>query len=109
MSDEPDDQERPCLHCMVVDLIDDFYDEYPAAIGEPVTIDPSEVVTAIAKTVAELTCGQDARGRGDRLQTSGDDVLIRRNPRVKWTEFSEATRPLRCPSPDRVCWSIFSS
>ena len=24
MSDERDDQERPCLHCMIVELIDDF-------------------------------------------------------------------------------------
>jgi hypothetical protein len=67
-SDERDDQERPCLHCMMVDLIDDFYDEYPAAIGEPVTIDPSEVVTAIAKTVAELTCGQDATVRQQLIE-----------------------------------------
>ena len=59
MSDERDDQERPCLHCMIVELIDVFFDEYPAATGETETIDPDEVVTAIAKTVAELTHGQD--------------------------------------------------
>jgi hypothetical protein len=33
--------------------------EYPSATGEPDTIDADEVVTAIAKTVAELTCGQN--------------------------------------------------
>jgi hypothetical protein len=59
MSEERDDQERPCLHCMMVELIDDFFAEYPATTSEPDTIDTSEVVTAIAKTVAELTCGQD--------------------------------------------------
>jgi hypothetical protein len=59
MSVERDDQERPCLHCMMVELIDDFFAEYPAASGEPDAIDTDEVVTAIAKTVAELTCGQD--------------------------------------------------
>ena len=59
MSDERDNQERPCLHCMMVELIDDFFAEYPAATGEPDTMDPDEVITAIAKTVAELTCGQD--------------------------------------------------
>ena len=30
------------------------------------------------------------QGQG-RLQSFGDDVLIRRCPRVKWIEFSEAT------------------
>jgi hypothetical protein len=59
MSVERDDQERPCLHCMMLELIDDFFAEYPAASGEPDAIDTDEVVTAIAKTVAELTCGQD--------------------------------------------------
>ena len=59
MSEEQDDQERPCLHCMMVELIDDFFAEYPSATGEPETIDPDEVVRAIAKTVAELTCSQD--------------------------------------------------
>jgi hypothetical protein len=58
MSDEFDDQERPCLHCMMVELIDDFFADYPATTGEPDMIDTGEVVTAIAKTVAELTCGQ---------------------------------------------------
>ena len=59
MSEERDDQERPCLHCMMVELIDDFFAEYPAITGEPDTVDTDEVLTAIAKTVAELTCGQD--------------------------------------------------
>ena len=30
MSDARDEQERPCLHCMMVDLIDDFFAEYPS-------------------------------------------------------------------------------
>ena len=51
MSEERDDQERPCLHCMMVELIDDFFAEYPAATGEPDTIDTDEVFTAIAKDV----------------------------------------------------------
>jgi hypothetical protein len=59
MSEERDDQERPCLHCMMVELIDDFFAEYPATTGEPDTVDTDEVVTAIAKTMAELTSGQN--------------------------------------------------
>ena len=59
MSEERDDQERPCLHCMMVELIDDFFAEYPATTGEADTIDTDEVIIAIAKTVAELTCSQD--------------------------------------------------
>ena len=52
-------EERPCLHCLIVELIDDFFAEYPVATGEPNTIDTDEVITAVAKTVAELTSGQD--------------------------------------------------
>jgi hypothetical protein len=33
MSDERDDQERPCLHCMIVDLIDEFFAELPDRPG----------------------------------------------------------------------------
>lgn len=39
MSDEQDaNEERECLHCLIVQLIDDFFAEYPAATGEPDTI-----------------------------------------------------------------------
>ena len=60
MSQEQGDQERPCLHCMMVDLIDDFFAEYPAtAASDKVdTAEADEVIDAIAKTVAELTSQQ---------------------------------------------------
>ena len=62
MSEERIDQERPCLHCMMVELIDDFFAEYPAPADRSdkvATGEADEVIDAIAKTVAELTCGQD--------------------------------------------------
>jgi hypothetical protein len=61
MSREREDQERPCLHCMMVELIDDFLAEYPAAAGADKvdTGEADEVIDAIAKTVAELTSQQD--------------------------------------------------
>ena len=34
MSEERVDQERPCLHCMMVELIDDFFAEYPARLAD---------------------------------------------------------------------------
>jgi hypothetical protein len=53
MSDNQDEnEERPCLHCLIVELIDDFFAEYPATTGEPNTIDSDEVITAVAKTAA---------------------------------------------------------
>ncbi len=58
MSEEENDEGRPCLHCMMVELIDQFFAEYPATSGEPDTIDTNEVITAIAKVVAELTRSQ---------------------------------------------------
>ena len=75
MSDERDDQGRPCLHCMMVELIDDFFAEYPTATAEPDTIDPDEVVTAIAKTVAELTCGQDGTVRQQLIERLMREIM----------------------------------
>ena len=61
MSEERIDQERPCLHCMIVELIDDFFAENPATAGSDKvdTGEADEVIDAIAKTVAELTSQQD--------------------------------------------------
>ena len=57
MSDNP---ERPCLHCLIADLIDEFYTEYGSLSGETDTIDADEIITALAKTVADMTFGSDA-------------------------------------------------
>ena len=53
--------ERPCLHCMMTELIGDFFAEYPAAATSDKvdTSEADEVIDAIAKTVAELTSEQD--------------------------------------------------
>ena len=61
MSRKREDQEGPCLHCMMVELIDDFFAEYPATAGSDKvdTGEADEVIDAIAKTVAELTSQQD--------------------------------------------------
>jgi hypothetical protein len=75
MSVERDDQERPCLHCMMLELIDDFFAEYPAASDEPDAIDTDEVVTAIAKTVAELTCGQDGTIRQQLIEQLMREII----------------------------------
>ena len=75
MSVERDDQERPCLHCMMLELIDDFFAEYPAASGEPDAIDTDEVVTAIAKTVAELTCCQDGTIRQQLIEQLMREII----------------------------------
>ena len=67
--------ERPCLHCMVVELIDDFFAEYPAAGGEPDTVDTDEVLTAMAKTVAELTSTQNTTIRQQMIEQLMRDIM----------------------------------
>jgi len=46
---------------MIVELIDDFFAEYPATAGSDKvdTSEADEVIDAVAKTVAELTSQQD--------------------------------------------------
>jgi len=61
MSENPEaNDERACLHCLIGDLIDEFYAEYGSLNGETDTIDADEIITALAKTVADMTFGSDA-------------------------------------------------
>jgi len=75
MSEDQDNEERPCLHCMMVELIDDFYAEYPFPSAEPDTIDTDEVITAVAKTVAELTCSQSATLRQQIIENLMREIM----------------------------------
>ena len=75
MSQEPDDDERPCLHCMIVDLVDEFFDEFPAASGDPDTIDTDEVITAITKMMAELTCTKDGTTRQQLIERLMSEIM----------------------------------
>ena len=42
MSEEQVDPERPCLHCMMVGLIDDFFAEHPASPTASDNLDTDE-------------------------------------------------------------------
>jgi hypothetical protein len=78
MSGERDDQERPCLHCMMVELIDDFFAECPATAGGSDKVDTGEadeVIIAIAKTVAELTSGQDGAIRQQLIEQLMREIM----------------------------------
>jgi len=76
MSDDQEaNEERPCLHCLIVELIDDFFAEYPVAPGEPNTIDTDEVITAVAKTVAELTSSQDGAIRQNMIEQLTREIM----------------------------------
>src|SRR5262249_60549196 len=56
MSDTTEsDDERPCLHCLIGDVIDDFYAEYGSLSGEKDALDGDQIITAPPKTVAPLT------------------------------------------------------
>ena len=78
MTEEQDDQERPCLHCMMVELIDDFFAEYPTTPGGSDTVDTDEadeVIVAIAKTVAELTSRQDGMIRQQLIEQLMREIM----------------------------------
>jgi len=75
MSENQDREERPCLHCTIMDLLDDFFAEYPAPEGEADTIDTDEVITALAKTVAELTCSQNGANRQQIIEKLMREIM----------------------------------
>ena len=58
-----------------MDLLDDFFAEYPAPQGEPDTIDTDEVITALAKTVAELTCSQNGANRQQIIEKLMREIM----------------------------------
>jgi hypothetical protein len=73
--DDNDSEERPCLHCLMVELIDNFFAEYPVSSAEPDAVDTDEIVTAVAKTVAELTYGQNAAGRQNLIEELMREIM----------------------------------
>jgi hypothetical protein len=73
--DQEQSEERPCLHCLIVDLIDEFFAEYPAAADETAALDADEVISAVAKTVAELTCSRDAAVRQTMIEQLMREIM----------------------------------
>ena len=75
MSEERDDQERPCLHCMMVELIDDFFAEYPSHLLLPFSC--QRQVTAPDLSSADLATREhpphhkDDNGADHRADKSG--------------------------------------
>lgn len=88
--DQNEDEERPCLHCLIVEIIDSFFAEYPVSTDEPETIDTEEVITAVAKTVAELTYSQDAAGRQNMIEQLMREVM---NYDAEYRQQDELGRP----------------
>ena len=63
---------------MMVDLIDDFFAEHPSTAGGSDKVDTSEadeVIVAIAKTVAELTSGQDGAIRQQLIEQLTHEIM----------------------------------
>jgi hypothetical protein len=75
MPEAQDTEERQCLHCLMVELIDEFFAENPVSADEPDTIDTDEVISAVAKTVAELTCSQDGTGRQQIIENLMREIV----------------------------------
>ena len=75
MPEQRNDQERPCLHCTMVELIEQFFAEYPPTSGGPDTIDTDEVLTAVAMMVAELTCNQNDSVRQHIIETLMREIM----------------------------------
>jgi len=78
MTEAQNDQERPCLHCMMVELIDDFFAEHPAPAGRSDQVDTGEadeVIDATAKIVAELTCRQDGAIRQQMIEELMHEIM----------------------------------
>jgi hypothetical protein len=72
------EQERPCLHGMMVKLIDDFFAEYPPGRGGSDKVDTEEadeIIEAVAKTVAELTSRQDSIFRQYLIERLMQDIM----------------------------------
>jgi hypothetical protein len=72
MQDKREGQERPCLHCMMVELIENFLADRPSIATKGSdkvdTAEADQVIDAIAKTMAELTSDQDGTIRQQLIE-----------------------------------------
>jgi hypothetical protein len=62
----------------MVDLIDDFFAQYPAMPDRSDAVDTAEadeVIVAVAKTVAELTCRQDGTIRQQLIEQLTREIM----------------------------------
>jgi hypothetical protein len=59
----------------MIEVIDEYFAEYPASTDEQNTLDPDEVITAVAKTVAELTCSQDGAIRQKMIEQLMREIM----------------------------------
>jgi hypothetical protein len=66
---------RITLAMLMVELIEDFFAENPATSGEPDAIDTDEVIAALAKTVADLTCSQNSTVRQQIIETLMREIM----------------------------------
>jgi hypothetical protein len=73
-NDSESNDERPCLHCLIGDLIDEFYAEYGSTSGEKDTLDMDEIISALGKVIAEITFGSDATVRRGILEDLNREI-----------------------------------
>ncbi len=73
--DRDEQEERPCLHCLIVELIDDFYEEFSTSTEEAIAIDTNQVITAMAKTMAELTASQTSEARQGMIEQLMREIM----------------------------------
>ena len=78
MPELQNEQERPCLHCTMMEVIDEFFAEYPTPLGESDKVDTAEadeVIDAVAKIVAELTSRHDAAIRQQLIEQLVHEIM----------------------------------
>ena len=96
MSDDHEaNEERPCLHCLIVELIDEFFAENPVARHEPNVIDTDELITAVAKTVAELTSSRGGAVRQSMIEQLMREIM-KYDMEFRQQEATGAAKALRC-------------
>ena len=68
-SQEQIEHERRCLHCRMLQLIGDFFAEFPTTTDQlNAPVDTGEVLDAIAKLVADITWCQPRAQRLDMVR-----------------------------------------
>jgi hypothetical protein len=75
MSEIQDTEERPCLHCMMVELIEDFFAENPATSGEPDTSATVFASAIMTSSVLIVTCSQNTTVRQQIIETLMREIM----------------------------------
>jgi hypothetical protein len=87
--------DQPCLHCLILDLLEDYFEKRLGRHGERVVLSLDEILTAFGLVLAELMAADDddARCMGALLTFAFEVYQKSGEVRARGEAVGEVLRP----------------